>query len=136
MGISAFSRYLFSASREAVAPARRAVTNGGGLVKKSFHTGVKDPVQQGQNLSAGVGVVDRRAKHKTVRFFRFGNHLVDHVIAKDALALPGTAVAADAVPDRASAHLDDLCLHALLIQRLCRFRKGKVCAAVLASAAV
>lgn len=36
--------------------------NGGGLVAECLRSGVKGPVQQGQDLSAGMGVVDRRAK--------------------------------------------------------------------------
>ena len=51
-----------------------------------------------------------------------GNHLVHHIIAKDTLAFPSAAITPDAVPDGDAAHLDDLCLYPLGVQRLCHFR--------------
>ncbi len=83
---------------------------------KRAASGIKQPIQQGQKLPAGVGVIDRGAEHKAVRPFRLVNELVYHIIAKDTLSFTGTAITADAVPDRASTHLDDLRFHSLGVQ--------------------
>ena len=71
-------------------------------------TCVEYPVQNGQDASAGMGIINRRAKDEAVGRFGFCDDLIDDVIIKDTSARQRFAGAAGGtVPDRFIAQEQD-----------------------------
>ena len=97
---------------------------------------IKGAVQYRQQPTAGVGVVDRRAKNEAVGLLGLFNDPVDAVIRKDAAALPGAAAAGNAVPHRRGSQLDNLCGDPLCLQHVGYLPQGSIGAAIGVVAAV
>lgn len=85
---------------------------GPGLALEGIAPTVKGPVQERQHPATGVGIIDRGAEDKAVGLPCLGDKVVDPVVVKNA-ALFGAFPAAETVPLRAPADLDDLPLHPL-----------------------
>lgn len=90
---------------EHVEGGRRAAAAGNGdsgarLVRKGLAAGIECAVESREDASAGVRIVDGRAKDKAVCLLGDGNQLVDHVVVKGAAAIEFAALAAtDAIAD-------------------------------------
>ena len=86
-----------------------------GLEGKDLAAAEEHPVQEGQDASAGVGVINRRAEDKAVGLSGLGDKGVHPVVGKNA-AVVRAAAAADAVAHRAAADLEDLILDPFPLQ--------------------
>ena len=74
---------------------------------------VKNSVQYRQNSSAGVRVINRRAKYEAIGFAGLFDDPVYNIVVKRASArLSGTGAAGSAVPYRFVAQEQDFCLDA------------------------
>ena len=111
MGIPDKEKYLLMASTVAVVPALLA----------------EQAVQKGQDRTVGRGVIDRGTNHQTVRLPQLCRRLVYLVVGEHAAARALTVAAADAAVDRSVADLDQLRLHAVLVQRPGHLLQGRVC---------
>lgn len=104
---------------------RRTAATGGGdgsarLVCKGFASGIEGAIEGRKDAAAGVRVVDRRAKDKTVGLLGGSDELVHHVVVKGATTAKLAALAAtDAIANGLGAQLKHLGINAFCIKLLC-----------------
>lgn len=82
------------------------------LIGKSGTSAVKGTVQKGGNLSAGVGVVDRRTKDETICLLCLLHKLI-HSTLKDTATDFAAGTTPDASGDRLISNLEDFCFDSI-----------------------
>src|SRR5699024_9206968 len=105
------------------------------LACKVFAAAVKGAVEEGTNLSAGVGVVDRGAKDKAVGLLCLLDKFVDPVI-KDAFSQLCAGTAGDAAGNRLFTDLDNFGFNPIFFERSRHLAQGSIGAALCVWAAV
>ena len=96
---------------------------------------MKDAVQKGQDAPRRMGIVDRRAKDKTVGFLCFCNEGIDRITGEDT-SFFRTFSAVDAILYGPSPDLKQLRFDAFCLEGFCRFLKSQCRIAILMMTAI
>lgn len=107
-----------------------------GFLHKIPFARVKHSIQHRQDLAGGMCIIHGGAENKAVCHLCMCQTLIDNIIIKHTMSQLFTPAACNAIMYTLSTHLENFCLHTVLIQSLCNFAQCRVCASIFSRAAV